>query len=253
MTKAELMKQYEEAKTEGDIESISLFIHMPTGETETITNPNVAEKIAYVDKTYDENLVHANCKDIYIEDVLFLAPFSLPELMMLGEPCAHMSFAQALKVMQDGAKVKLPSWGGYWYWDAEKETVMMHCKDGAELDIRETDCVGYTLRNICSDNWVLADETNCPELGGEALFGFDEAIKYLKRGFKMKRKGWNGKNQYVELASNISYVNATGQDVNCEHDAIGNEALAFVGTSGVQLGWLASQADMLAEDWMFVE
>ncbi len=29
-------------------------------------------------------------------------------------------------------------------------------------------------------------------------------------------------------------------------------ALAFVGTSGVQLGWLASQADMLADDWVIV-
>lgn len=253
MTKAELMKQYEEAKTEGDIESISLFIHMPTGETETITNPNVAEKIAYVDKTYDENLVHANCKDIYIEDVLFLAPFSLPELMMLGEPCAHMSFAQALKVMQDGAKVKLPSWGGYWYWDAEKETVMIHTKEGKELDIRETDCVEYTLLNVSNGDWILANEENCPELGGEALFGFDEAIKYLKRGFKMKRKGWNGKTQHIELASCISYQAPDGEIVNAEHDAIGNRAIAFVGTSGVQLGWLASQADMLAEDWMFAE
>lgn len=27
--------------------------------------------------------------------------------------------------------------------------------------------------------------------------------------------------------------------------------IAFVGTSGVQMGWLASQADMLAEDWVF--
>ncbi len=34
--------------------------------------------------------------------------------------------------------------------------------------------------------------------------------------------------------------------------AIGNKAIAFVGTSGVQLGWLASQADMLAEDWKIV-
>ena len=41
--------------------------------------------------------------------------------------------------------------------------------------------------------------------------------------------------------------------VNCEHDAIGNKAVAFVGTSGVQMGWLASQADMLAEDWIFAE
>lgn len=27
------------------------------------------------------------------------------------------------------------------------------------------------------------------------------------------------------------------------------KAISFVGKSGVQLGWLASQADMLAEDW----
>lgn len=30
---------------------------------------------------------------------------------------------------------------------------------------------------------------------------------------------------------------------------MGNKAIAFVGTSGVQLGWLASQSDMLSEDW----
>lgn len=48
------------------------------------------------------------------------------------------------------------------------------------------------------------------------------------------------------------HVNASGQIVNCEHDAIGNKAIAFVGTSGVQMGWLASQADMLAEDWLVV-
>lgn len=40
---------------------------------------------------------------------------------------------------------------------------------------------------------------------------------------------------------------------NCEHEAIGNRAIAFIGTSGVQMGWLASQADMLANDWMFAE
>lgn len=46
---------------------------------------------------------------------------------------------------------------------------------------------------------------------------------------------------------------ADGEVVNCEHNAIGNMAVAFVGTSGVQMGWLASQADMLAEDWIFAE
>jgi len=159
MKKNELIKKYEEVKDKA--ECIVLMIHMPGGETETITNPKVAEKIAYIDKTYNEDLVHANCKDIYIEDVIF----------------------------------------------------------------------------------CLEDDT----------YNFGEAISFLKEGMKVARKGWNGKKQYIELATNISYVNASEEVVNCEHDAIGNKAIAFVGTSGVQMGWLASQADMLAEDWVIVE
>ena len=162
-----------------------------------------------------------------------------------------MRFEEALKIMKDGNKVKLPSWGGFWKWDSEKESIIMHTKDGEELDIRETQVVEYTLGNILSDEWIVADENNCPELGGEATFSFGEAIKYLKRGMKVARKGWNGKKQYIQLASGISYKTADNQIVNCEHDAIGNKAVAFVGTSGVQMGWLASQAVLLAEDWVF--
>lgn len=82
---------------------------------------------------------------------------------------------------------------------------------------------------------------------------FGLAIEAAKKGKKIQRAGWNGKGQYVELASCISYKNACGDVVNVNHNAIGNHALAFVGTSGVQLGWLASQADMLADDWRIVE
>ena len=82
---------------------------------------------------------------------------------------------------------------------------------------------------------------------------FGRAIQLLKVGQRVQRKGWNGKNQYIELATNISYKNANNEIVNAEHDAIGNKAIAFVGTSGTQIGWLASQADMLAEDWKIVE
>ena len=82
---------------------------------------------------------------------------------------------------------------------------------------------------------------------------FGLAIEALKKGMKVARKGWNGKQQYCELATNIGYVNASEEVINCEHEAIGNKAIAFVGTSGVQMGWLASQADMLSEDWYIVE
>ena len=78
---------------------------------------------------------------------------------------------------------------------------------------------------------------------------FGEAIEFVKMGSKASRYGWNGKGQYIELATNISYVNGMGEVVNVNHGAIGNQAIAFVSTSGIQLGWLATQADMLANDW----
>lgn len=164
-----------------------------------------------------------------------------------------MDFKQAFKEMKQGKKVKLPSWCGYWTYDSETDSIYIHCKEGNVLEFRETDRLSYTLENVLSDEWIIADEENTPILGGVATFSFGEAIKYLKRGFKVKRQGWNGKNQYIELASDISYVDSEGHFINAEHQAIGNKAIAFVGTSEVQLGWLASQADMLAEDWVFVE
>lgn len=82
---------------------------------------------------------------------------------------------------------------------------------------------------------------------------FGLAIEAAKKGARITRRGWNGKGQYVELATAISYTDSAGNVVNAEHEAIGNRAFAFVGTSGVQMGWLASQADMLADDWEIVE
>ena len=164
-----------------------------------------------------------------------------------------MKFKEALKEMKNGIPMKLPSWGGYWCWDEEVQTIIMYTKDNQRLDIRETQRVEYTLMNVLSDEWIPATGQNCPILGGEATFGFGDAIKYVKRGLKLKRKGWNGKEQYIQLATGISYKDALGDIINCEHDAIGNMAIAFVGTNGVQMGWLASQADMLAEDWVFAD
>ena len=56
---------------------------------------------------------------------------------------------------KDGKKIKLPSWGGYWCWNEEKQTIMMHCKEGNILDIRETQRVEYTLGNVWENNRFL--------------------------------------------------------------------------------------------------
>ena len=104
----------------------------------------------------------------------------------------------------------------------------------------------------CSEGPGVQKDTCCEDKTVQ-YFDFGTAIQAVKQGKSVARKGWNGKHQYVELATCISYKGPAGEIVNAHHNSIGNKALAFIGTSGVQLGWLASQADMLAEDWYIVE
>lgn len=161
-----------------------------------------------------------------------------------------MKFSEAFEAMKSGKKIKLAHWKGYWCLENGK--VMMHCKNGEIIDLQDSKDIIYTLSNIASDEWVvLGSDYEIAEKVNSMYFG--EAIRMLKQGKKVARKGWNGKNQYIELATCISYKDASGEVINCEHDAIGNKAIAFVGTSGVQMGWLASQADMLANDWILVK
>ena len=82
---------------------------------------------------------------------------------------------------------------------------------------------------------------------------FGLAIEAAKLGKRIARAGWNGKNQYVELGVNFSYYAPSGICEETHHQDIGSTALVFVGTRGRQVGWLASQADMLADDWRIVE
>lgn len=167
-----------------------------------------------------------------------------------------MKFAKAFELMKQGEKVKLPSWGGYWCWDSEKQTIMMHCRpqdsdNGPILDIRETERVEYTMQNILSEDWQIADETNCPVLGGEATFGFDYAIKYLKRGLKVKRKGWNGKNQFLVY---IDPYNNDQFDLT-EKVPLGTfyPYIAIKTNYNAIVPWIARQTDMMADDWVFAD
>lgn len=72
---------------------------------------------------------------------------------------------------------------------------------------------------------------------------FGLAIEAMKKGKKVKRRGWF--NGFLQIATGITYKAIDGETVNCEHNAI----VFIVGASAVQTEWLASQDDMLAEDW----
>ncbi|WP_418562741.1 Thoeris anti-defense Tad2 family protein [Phascolarctobacterium faecium] len=64
-----------------------------------------------------------------------------------------MKFGKALELMKQGEKVKRPHWSGF--WQIEGSTVMMYCKDGRVLDIRNPDDVIYTLENIAAEDWEI--------------------------------------------------------------------------------------------------
>lgn len=95
---------------------------------------------------------------------------------------------------------------------------------------------------------------------------FGLAIEALKKGHKVARKGWNGKGMYIylvqgtmvdkEFLRNEAYKNLKDDEgaMNGTDVVIFNSHIDMRTADGsICIGWLASQIDMLAEDWTFVE
>ena len=79
-------------------------------------------------------------------------------------------------------------------------------------------------------------------------FTFGIALELLKKGKKVARTGWNGKGMYLFLAHGEDIKACTGINEECV-DVI----CMKTAQNTVVFGWLASQTDMLAEDWVTVE
>lgn len=84
------------------------------------------------------------------------------------------------------------------------------------------------------------------------IFGL--AIEALKLGKRVARKGWNGKGMWLKLIEGRSIPNVESEfsDEN-GHLTIYSRIDMFSADQKQVVGWLASQTDMLAEDWVIVE
>lgn len=83
---------------------------------------------------------------------------------------------------------------------------------------------------------------------------FGLAIEAMKNGCRVARKGWNGKDMYVFLAYEPDFV--TDADISAFDQLeveVGDMLVMKTAQDTFQPGWLASQADMLADDWYIVE
>ena len=85
------------------------------------------------------------------------------------------------------------------------------------------------------------------------MMGFEEALILLKQGKKVKRSNWNGKEQYIFISNKVVVTDIQGNEHIAENDCFGSKVIVFVNPKlGMQVGWLASQSDMLSNDWVEV-
>ena len=91
-------------------------------------------------------------------------------------------------------------------------------------------------------------------------FDFGGAIRALNLGLKVARKGWNGKGMFLWLkpAATVKaewckdpILKALAEANGGEIEALGTICM-FTAQKQILSGWLASQTDMLAEDWVIV-
>ncbi len=99
---------------------------------------------------------------------------------------------------------------------------------------------------------------------------FGQALELVKQGNLVRRSGWNGKNMFVfmrpedELTVEFIQTKVKSLPQSFKDSFIGNKGLEekvkflpylcmFSAQGEVVNGWLASQTDMLSDDWEIVE
>ena len=94
-----------------------------------------------------------------------------------------------------------------------------------------------------------------------SMMDFGDAIRALKQGKRVARIGWNGKGMYLWLlpASFVKaewckepHLKAIAESNGGEIECLGSIRM-FTADRKVLTGWLASQTDMLSEDWIIVD
>jgi hypothetical protein len=100
----------------------------------------------------------------------------------------------------------------------------------------------------------------------EKTMDLSEALKNLKAGKKLTRKGWNGNivsfdpNMYIWLEPSCKIPRMDAMSENLKSAFGRNASMEKLGTfimktrdNKLMVGWLATNTDLLAEDWVVVE
>lgn len=99
------------------------------------------------------------------------------------------------------------------------------------------------------------DAEKGPRVVGEGpLMDFSRALDRIKQGYRMQRDGWNGHGMFVYIVPPVSGGVAIGPtawmyDLPEGAEIVAEAHIVMRTAKGTLIPWLASQADLLANDW----
>jgi hypothetical protein len=110
------------------------------------------------------------------------------------------------------------------------------------------------------DTYELAEPNSFADYVENSTFEFGMAIEAMKQGYKVAREGWNGKGMWLKL---VEPYNERMPQLGYRIVVAGNQpeyrfddVLPWIGMKTADnkfVPWLASQTDVLVEDWVVVQ
>lgn len=80
---------------------------------------------------------------------------------------------------------------------------------------------------------------------------FGHAVELLKSGFKLARKGWNGKGMYISYVDPKEW-NSSELESPWDEDLKPRPWIGIKTVDNEYMPWVPSQSDVLAEDWVIL-
>jgi len=118
-----------------------------------------------------------------------------------------------------------------------------------EKPIAENPNCWFIIKEFFDKNYINLEDP-------ETRFSFGDTIVLLKAGYKVARIGWNGKGMFLFLVPGSKFKVSRPPLLGIYPEGTEIEYQPHIDMKTAQdtvVPWLASQADILAEDWVLVE
>lgn len=165
-----------------------------------------------------------------------------------------MNLGQAVTLLKQGQPITRKGWNGKNMYLAIVKFVPSNIKEtlSPAISLVTPSAIhpGWTpsQSDLFADDFIIYNNDN---IYNKSNLDFNIALQFVKQGFKLSRKGWNGKNQYIFKIDRSNFIKLSE-----EHNKLRNniwDVIGIMSTTGLQVGWIATSTDMLSNDWYIVD